>query len=105
MLSTPNLKSAVGIKNFLFHSRAEACSANPYKEYSKLETLGHMGHVREYTPIEVVELLQDIGFRAEKIIFRGHRGRGAQKFLTGIFPSLRPFMSVFVRKVVKSQLG
>src|SRR5690606_35036297 len=42
-----------------------------YSEYMKLEKLGHMGHVREYTPKEMVIFLQKCGFSVKAIIYRG----------------------------------
>ncbi|MDB6011656.1 MAG: hypothetical protein JWL65_3906 [Gammaproteobacteria bacterium] len=60
--STPNLRSLDGIRNFLFRDRAFSCAPSIYLEYEKLQTIGHTGHVREYTWTEVVEFLQTIGF-------------------------------------------
>ena len=42
-----------------------------WDEYRKLETLGHMGHVRLYSPSEVAKFLEQMGFRVEVIIHRG----------------------------------
>src|SRR5690606_12190776 len=44
-LSTPNLRSLVGIANFLLRGRAYSCRARPHEEFMKLRTIGHMGHV------------------------------------------------------------
>ncbi len=58
MMSTPNLFSFRGIRNFLCHRRAYAIDAKPYEEFAKLKNLGHMGHIREYTPAEITEFLR-----------------------------------------------
>jgi SAM-dependent methyltransferase len=68
-LSTPNLNS--------FPSRAKVLLGkgfdNPYKEFSKLKQLGHMGHVREYTPEQVEELLRGTGFKPLRKIYPYYR--------------------------------
>lgn len=94
LLSTPNLYSATGLYNLLKHGRAHACAAEPFDEYSKLETLGHMGHTREYTRHEVVTFLEKVGFRVEAIV---HRGQGAGKgarLVERFNRRMRPFMTV-----------
>ena len=97
MLSTPNLRSIVGIKNFLFKNKAYSCSAKIYKEYKKLETLGHMGHVREYTTLEVSSFLRSVGFDVEKVIYRG-RYFGYKRMLLKLAPQLSPFVSYIAKK-------
>jgi SAM-dependent methyltransferase len=96
-LSSPNLKSLQGIENFLLHNRAYSCSASIYSEYKKIETIGHMGHVREYTNTEVIEFLEIIGLQVKKLIYRGtYRGKLPSPFasvLLNLFPNLRPFIT------------
>ena len=62
LLSTPNLRSLRGVVNFLLHGRAYSCCGDPFTEYSKLRELGHMGHVREYTTVEVGAFFSAVGF-------------------------------------------
>ncbi len=93
LVSTPNLRSFRGIVNFLFHNRCFSCSGNVYDEYQKLERLGHMGHVREYTTTEVIEFLTRIGFRVESLMFRGKFAEPLAKAGTRVFPRLRPFVT------------
>ena len=69
LLSTPNLKSIDGMINFLFRDQAYSCASVIYNEYQKLNTIGHMGHVREYTDLEVCQFLKKIGFSIEKVIY------------------------------------
>jgi SAM-dependent methyltransferase len=104
MLSTPNLRSLAGIYNFLVRNRAYSCSGNIYAEYQKMKELGHMGHVREYTTTEISEFLENVGFKIESVIYRGQfdteytlLNRPIQLF-TGLFPSLRPFVSYVAKK-------
>ena len=93
MLSSPNLRSLQGLINFLLHNRAFSCSANPFLEFNKLATLGHMGHVREYTSTEVREFLRDIGFSVTELIYRGRYKNKRKELLAHCFPKLRPFIS------------
>ena len=96
-VSTPNLRSLVGLRNYLFRGRAYSCCGDLYEEYAKLERYGHMGHVREYTVVEVSEFLSRIGFSIDGIIYRG-RCPGRYRLLGGVFPQLRPFFSVLARR-------
>lgn len=94
LLSTPNLRSWRGVRNFLVHNRAHTTEGGVYAQYEKLETVGHMGHVREYTTREVADFLTAVGFRVETLIYRGGYGRGATGFAEWLMPSLRPFFTV-----------
>jgi SAM-dependent methyltransferase len=97
LLSTPNLLSLNGVANLVLLGRAQTVGTDPWLEYGKLRTLGHMGHVREYTPLEVCEFLARFDLRTEAIVFRG-RSRGAKGWLTRAVPPLRPFFEVVARK-------
>ncbi|MEM7199739.1 MAG: class I SAM-dependent methyltransferase [Planctomycetota bacterium] len=99
ILSTPNLRSFRGVRNLLLHNQGHAASADVYRQYEKLETLGHMGHVREYTTKEVGDFLIRIGFGIDKIVYRGGHGRGVTGWAERLAPSMRPFFAVFARKV------
>lgn len=103
-LSTPNLKSWRGINNFMFKDKAYTCGSSVYGEYKKLKTVGHMGHVREYTPKEVLEFLEAAGFSTIGLIYRGgsishvpFKKMGKRVFYQ-VFPKLRPFFSVIASK-------
>jgi hypothetical protein len=87
-----------GLVNFLFRNRAYSCCGDLYAEYEKLEKLGQMGDVREYTTAEITRFLKRIGFVVDKLIFRGgYRSRKAH-VATLIFAALRPFVSYVARK-------
>ncbi len=74
------------------------------KEWSKLERLGHMGHVREYSALEICEILEYVGFRIEKKIYRRHHnaGRGLRgaiiRSVESILPGLRHNIVIVARK-------
>jgi SAM-dependent methyltransferase len=97
-LSTPNLRSLEGIRNFLLRDRSYSCASNIYHEYKKLETIGHMGHVREYTRTEVVEFLETVGFEVTAIIYRGEYQNRLKRTAIRLIPSLSPFVSYVARK-------
>jgi len=42
---------------------------DPYNEFNTLHTIGHMGHVREYSAEEVVKFLENTGFKPILIIY------------------------------------
>ncbi|UCG05017.1 MAG: methyltransferase domain-containing protein, partial [Desulfobacterales bacterium] len=70
-MTTPNLGSYSGIVNFFLANRAQALSTDIYSEYLKLERIGHMGHVREYTINEMCACAERVGFALESIEFSG----------------------------------
>jgi hypothetical protein len=43
---------------------------DPIKEWSKLDNLGHMGHVREYSYVELREVLAHCGFEVQRYLYR-----------------------------------
>jgi len=99
ILSTPNLTSLNGLINIVFKNRAHSCSGNTYAEYSKLETLGHMGHMREYTVTEVAEFLARFGFQIRQIAYRGTYADSVWKnSLIRCFPRLAPFFTIIAVK-------
>lgn len=97
-LSTRNLRSLVGIKNFLFNKIAQSGSTDIYREYCKLETLGHMGHVREYTTTEVANFLRNIGFQIEAVLYRGDYQSKFDQFAIRLYPRLRPYFTCIASK-------
>jgi hypothetical protein len=46
-------------------------TSSVFEEYRKLHTLGHMGHVREYTARDVEVFMTRMGFRCERTLYRG----------------------------------
>lgn len=97
-LSTPNLRSARGIRNLLLKNQGHAVSGGIYRQYEKLETLGHMGHVREYTCREVTEFLLQMGFDVRKVIYRGGHGKGLSGIVERLVPSMRPFFTLVAQR-------
>ncbi|MEM1248293.1 MAG: methyltransferase domain-containing protein [Acidobacteriota bacterium] len=98
LLSTPNLRSLRGLRNLLTRGEAHAVSGGVYEQYEKLRTLGHMGHVREYTTVELASFLGRIGFEVREVVYRGGHGRGLVGLVERLLPSWRPFQTVVARK-------
>ena len=99
MLSTPNLRSWRGLTSLIRDHRAVAVSGTDvFGEWSILHEHGHMGHVREYTPREVAGFLDRIGFRSERVVYRGGLEGRRGRTLYRVFPSLKPFFTVIARR-------
>ena len=96
-ISTPNLKSMVGIKNFLLHGKAYSCCSEIYDEYDKIEKFGHMGHVREYTPSEIIIFFNKMGLKTLKLIYRGKYPL-KYRILEILAPRLKPFFTLIATK-------
>ena len=99
MLSTPNLYSIRNVKNMLLGKGFD----NPYQQFEKLHSLGHMGHVREYTLAQVKEFVEKTGFEVVYSRFDdyNHKLKGAASLLhifTSIFPGLRAIQTVICKK-------
>ena len=101
MLPTPNLTSWKGWQHFAFKGRF---APNVYDGFAKLDTQGHMGHVRIYSVGEVVAFLRRIGFDIETVIHRADfkSPRNSERRLVNrilrLFPRLRTSFSVIARK-------
>ena len=100
LLSTPNLYSAQNIARFL----TGRSIADPLSEFGKLRTIGHMGHVREYSNREMRRILAAHGFDVIGTRF-GHyyypptrRGRAARLAFALLPRRCRTFQSIVARK-------
>ncbi|WP_263790750.1 class I SAM-dependent methyltransferase [Salinibacter sp.] len=81
-LSTPNVASAEGIWGLLRQDRSYVAEEDTYHAWSKLNRIGHMGHVKEYTGSEVASFLENIGFKVSSIVYRNphqYLGKGGGK--------------------------
>lgn len=106
LLSTPNLWSYRGIINLFVHRHAWAIGADPVEQYGKLDSLGHMGHVREYTAVEVGRVLEHVGLRPVETLFRpAHTSSWKERALTKLRPNLLPYFTIIARKQDFNSLG
>lgn len=66
LLTTPNVYSLPSLGRFLLGRSI----ADPTEEFAKLRSLGHMGHVREYSAREVRRFLETCGFTVQSVDYR-----------------------------------
>jgi SAM-dependent methyltransferase len=94
LLCTPNLSSYRGYANLLLHQHASALGARPFRAFSKLHEIGHVGHVREYTTREVVEFLTACGLEPISILHRGKPAGTKEWLASRLSASLLPYVTV-----------
>jgi SAM-dependent methyltransferase len=96
LLSTPNGMSA---ENLVKLFTTGTLGPSIFLEQRKRATLGHMGHIREYTPLEVTDFCSRMGFVTE---YQIHRGIYVRKQLPAkiqrVFPTLSPSVTYILRK-------
>jgi SAM-dependent methyltransferase len=63
-LTTPNLYRLGNIASFAL---GRGLTFDPIREYGKLRSVGHMGHIREYTASEIRRFLERAGFATIEI--------------------------------------
>jgi SAM-dependent methyltransferase len=98
-LSTPNLRSARGIYNFLLKKESwSRMGGGVAEQWNHLRTMGWMGHVREYTSKEVADFLSANGFVVERVVFRGEWSNPIANVVSVLMPNLRPFFSCIAIK-------
>ena len=88
VLSTPNLYSIRNVVNLMVGKGFD----NPYNQFIKLETIGHMGHVREYTVSQVKTFLKNTGFYSDKVEMKSHQ---PLKGMWRVFNVVRKVLPVF----------
>lgn len=93
MMSTPNMRSIKGLRALLGQGRGAWCCPDLHSEWSKLDDLGHMGHVREYTPRDVTDFLERLGIACRTIAFREGGGTPLGRMIYKVRPQFRPVMS------------
>ena len=100
VLTTPNLYSIRNIMNFI---RGKGFD-NPYEQFLRLETIGHMGHVREYSIHQVKEFLNKTGFqniKVERKSFNQLKGLWSPfNIVRAIFPGLNAIQIHLCKKTI-----
>lgn len=102
ILSTPNVYA---IGNLYLFLRGRSIDNSPYREFLKLETLGHMGHVRIYSAREVEEFLVNTSFSVKEVMYRYNR-KSKKRLLFKLFyrliPVFRPQFVIISEKTPQS---
>ena len=110
ILTTPNLYSIERIISFNVGKGFNI----PYDEFKKLHTIGHMGHIREYSTNEVRQFLENADFRVIDVMYKIYdkrykdnnkiNGKLIAHLLLDlgyqILPKLRPSQVIISKKVV-----
>lgn len=100
ILTTPNLYSLNKIISFLIGRGFN----NPYKEFEKLHTLGHMGHIRLYSTKEVKCFLENTGFKVISIKYNLYKKNEINiissiiDLFSRIIPRFRPSQMIISKK-------
>lgn len=100
ILTTPNLYS---LENLVSFSLGKGLAINAYKEFVKLHTVGHMGHIREYSRREIKEFLANTGFQVIDVKYRVHNKSRKGIFVDFLYyltPFCRPYLVVISRKKI-----
>ena len=97
-LTTPNFFRYTNIVNFVLGRPV----VNAYYEFEKLNTVGHMGHVREYAKGEVSLFIENTGF--EIIDFNYKQARKIAPFtkyklITSLFSGTKTHMRFLCKKL------
>ena len=66
-LTMPNGIGIDALRRIIRHGRT---GPDPITEWSKLDNLGHMGHVREYSYTELRDVLEHCGFQVQRYLYR-----------------------------------
>jgi SAM-dependent methyltransferase len=94
-LTTPNLFSLGGIRNFLLKRSTFFCTRRElYDELNHINVEGFSGHVREYTHREVEGFLSRVGFAPVRSHFRFGGLKGWTRPVYAVAPFLRPNVAV-----------
>jgi len=109
-LTTPNGMGLRQLRRFL----VGRTGPNVLHEWGKLHSLGHMGHVREYSMREVKEILKHVGFQVVRKRCRAYWGSFASspsievklyKGLENFLPMFKWNLVVLARKGDQRSLG
>jgi SAM-dependent methyltransferase len=88
ILCTPNITPMHRLR-FLM---GKDFQGDPVEEFGKLERLGHMGHIRLYSPEEITRMLEHTGFSIERTFFDGASDvAGKGKIFYMLHPRKREF--------------
>lgn len=85
VLSTPNLYSLQNVIKMFSGKGFDS----PFQEFNKLQTIGHMGHVREYSLSQMKEFVENTGYKIVEVDLVSHRP------IKGIFAPLNLITKAF----------
>jgi SAM-dependent methyltransferase len=103
LLSTPNLRSIGGLRNFVMRAKAYSCSPGGFPAYQDVKTSGYAGHIREYTATEMLEFFKGTGFTLTGMVHRGRYTRPLWNLFNVLFPGFRPVTTYVATKPADHQ--
>ena len=98
-LTTPNFYRHYNLVNIIKGKGF----VNAFREFNKLNTIGHMGHVREYTRGEVTEFLENSNFEIVDFEYKNasnHSRFSRDGIITNTFKGLSSHLLFLARKKV-----
>lgn len=99
ILTTPNLYS---LENILSYLLGKGLAINSFNEFKKLQNVGHMGHIKEYSTSEIKNFLQNMDFQLIMVKYKTYN-RSRKGYLADLcyymFPFWRPYQIVISKKL------
>jgi len=100
VLTTPNLYS---LRKIILFNLGNGFN-DPYEEFEKLHTIGHMGHIREYSSKEVKKLLEKTGFNIINVRYKTYHNVKRKpapiiNLFYYFFPKWRPLQIIISKKI------
>jgi 2-polyprenyl-3-methyl-5-hydroxy-6-metoxy-1,4-benzoquinol methylase len=96
VLTTPNILRLQNLKSIILTGR----QLETLKSLSQIEWFGYIGHIREYTQKELVDILQYCNFRIiNSCMYEGSNHR-LTRVIVSLFPSFRTSIILSCKKVI-----
>jgi len=104
-LTTPNGLGIDALGRIILRGRT---GPHPTREWAKLDNPGHMGHVREYSYVELRDVLVHCGFQVQRYLYRHNIGHfrlrdRSLRMLTHLMPKLGNEIVVVARPARANQ--
>ena len=96
VLTTPNILRLQNLKNIIFHGK----QLETLKSLSQIEHFGYIGHIREYTRKELIEILDYCNFKVIKCCMFEGSNHILTRFLVTLFPFFRTSIILVCKKVI-----
>ena len=77
IFSTPNKYKFLAVLHYLVGQSY----IKPYQQFKKIEELGHMGHIREYSKGELKAFLDGTGFTIKKTMYKNYKIKWGKFFI------------------------
>jgi len=99
ILTTPNFYSLIRIKSYLLGKGVGV----PYQEFMKIKKIGHMGHIRTYSAVQIKEFLTHTNFKIETYSYKSYRPQKITNLplrtIEALIPSIRTYLTFITTKI------